>query len=43
MESRGQRWEQEFSEMTRIHNYRVGGDVASEEQLAYYVDWLRNQ
>lgn len=42
MENRGQRWEQVFSEMTRIHNYRQGGDVASFEMIQEYSQWLRN-
>ncbi len=40
-EPRVERWQQVFSEMKRINNYRASGDVATEGQLAYYVDWLK--
>ena len=43
MENRGERYLQVFIEMTRITNYRPSGDVATEEQLTYYVNWLKNQ
>lgn len=36
-------WERVFSEMKRIHTYREKGDVATQEEMVKYSNWLRSQ